>query len=132
MKIGIAGFIAGLGIVCAAVTPSAHHSFSAEFDANQPITVAGTVSKVEWTNPHARFSVAGKDSAGTAATYDFELGSSSSLLRRGWTRTTLKIGEAVTVEGYRARKAAHVANARTVTLSDGRKVLAGSSIEARP
>lgn len=120
--------------VLSMVVPTAaaygHHSFAAEFDANQPVTVTGTVLKVEWTNPHARFYVDAKDESGNVVSWDFELGGATQLIRRGWSRTTLKPGETVTVSGFRARKAPNVANAREVRLADGRRVLAGSSIEA--
>ena len=109
-----------------------HHSFAAEFDANQPVTVTGIVVKVEWTNPHARFYVDAKDESGKVVNWDFELGGATQLIRRGWSRNTLKLGETVTVSGFRARKVPNVGNAREVRLADGSRVLAGSSIEAQP
>ena len=121
--------IAGLGIVLSANLVYGHHSFAAEFDANQPITVTGTVTKVEWTNPHARFYIDVKDETGQVVNWDFELGGATQLIRRGWSRNTLKLGDVVTVSGFRARKAPQVGNAREVRLGDGRRVLAGSSID---
>ena len=122
-------------VILSVIVPSAaaygHHSFAAEFDANQPVTVTGTVVKVEWTNPHARFYVDTKDESGKVVNWDFELGGATQLLRRGWSRNTLKLGEVVTVSGFRARKAATIANAREVRLADGKRVLAGSSFEAQ-
>jgi hypothetical protein len=105
----------------------AHHAFDAEFDRNKPVTVTGTVTKVEWTNPHARFYVDAKDASGTVVNWDFELAAPNGLMRRGWTRSSLKVGDGVTVTGFGAKNAPYVANASTVTLSDGRKMFAGSS-----
>jgi hypothetical protein len=122
--------IIALGLAVPGAAAYAHHSFAAEFDANQPITVTGTVTKVEWTNPHARFYVDAKDESGKVVNWDFELGGATQLIRRGWSRTTLKPGESVTVSGFRARRAPHVGNARDVRLADGRRVLAGSSADA--
>ena len=121
------------GNVCAAAVVlflavtrvSAHHAFTAEYDENKRVTVAGTVTKFEWSNPHAWIYVDGKDENDKAATWGFEMGSPNGLLHRGWRRTELKKGDLVTVEGYRAKDGSHVANARTVTLSDGRKLFGG-------
>ena len=108
----------------------AHHSFAAEFDRNLPITVTGTVTKVEWANPHARFYLDAKDEqTGEIVNWDFELASPNGLMRRGWTRNSMKLGDTVTVTGHRAKNAPHVGNASTVTLADGKKLFAGSSSE---
>jgi DNA/RNA endonuclease YhcR with UshA esterase domain len=123
---------AGVAAVVAAVPVVAHHAFAAEFDANKPLTITGTVTKVEWTNPHARFYVDAKDETGKIVNWDFELGPPNGLMRRGWTRNSLKPGHVVTVTGFRSKVAPHVANARTVTLSDGRQVFAGSSFDTGP
>ncbi len=104
----------------------AHHSFAAEYDSNKPVTLKGTVTKMEWMNPHARFYIDVKDESGTVTNWELELGSPNGLMRRGWTRSSLKPGDAVLIEGYAAKDGAKLANARNVTLADGRKVFAGS------
>ena len=119
---------AGCALVLTAVPAFAHHAFAAEFDRQKPVTITGSVTKVEWANPHARFYVDAKDETGKVNNWDFELGSPNGLMRRGWTRNSLKIGDVVTVTGWRAKNTPHVANAGTVTLADGKKVFAGSSI----
>ena len=108
---------------------SAHHSFAAEFDRNLPITVTGTVTKVEWMNPHARFYIDAQDEAGKTVNWDFELASPNGLMRRGWSRNSMKVGDLVTVTGSRAKNNPLVGNASTVTLADGKKLFAGSSSE---
>ena len=105
----------------------AHHSFAAEYDANKPITLKGTVSKVEWMNPHARFYVDVKDDKGVVTNWNLELASPNVLVRNGWTRNSLKVGDEVTVEGSLAKDGSKMANARVVKLADGRRVFAGSS-----
>lgn len=107
----------------------AHHAFAAEFDRNLPITVTGSVTKVEWANPHARFYIDAQDENGNTVNWDFELASPNGLMRRGWTRNSLKIGDVVTVTGHRARNNPHVGNASSVTLADGTQLFAGSSGE---
>lgn len=130
MKAGpLAVLAAGLGLTLASAPVFAHHSFAAEYDANKKITISGTVTKIEWMNPHARFYLDAKDETGTVVHWELEMGSPNGLLRRGWTRNSLKIGDAVTVNGYLAKDGAHLANARVVTLTDGRKVFAGSSYD---
>jgi DNA/RNA endonuclease YhcR with UshA esterase domain len=110
--------------LAAAGSAAAHHSFATQYDADQPVTLTGVVTKVEWMNPHARFYVDVKDESGNVTNWNLELASPNVLTRNGWSRTSLKEGDEVTVEGSRARSGAAMANARTVKLADGRQVFA--------
>jgi Family of unknown function (DUF6152) len=130
MKI-IIGILAA-ALLMAAVPLSAHHSFAAEYDANKPIQVTGTVTKVEWTNPHARIYVDVKDENGNVTNWNFELGGPLQLNRLGWKRDAVKVGDQVTVQGYMAKDGAKMANARNVVFADGRKIFAGSSGDGGP
>jgi hypothetical protein len=110
----------------------AHHSFAAEYDSKKPVTLTGTVTKVEWLNPHVRFYADVKDDKGAVANWEFELGAGTSLVRQGWTRNSLKPGDVIKVDGYLARDGSRLANAVTVSMADGRKLFAGSSFENAP
>jgi len=123
--------VAGLALLVPAVPVLAHHSFEAEYDSKKPMEIHGVVTKLEWTNPHARFYVDVKDDSGKVTNWNFELGSPNVLIRQGWHRDSLKVGDQVTVEGYMAKDGTNLANARRVTLADGRKVFAGSNIEGQ-
>jgi hypothetical protein len=113
----------------------AHHSFAAEYDGNKAVTVKGVVAKVAWVNPHAYIYVKTTDAGGKPVTYAFETSSPNALLRRGWKRSSLKEGDAVTVEGFLAKDPRPLsdgslhANARLVTLADGHTVFAGTSAD---
>ena len=115
------------GLMLAAVPMLAHHSFSAEYDRSKPIQLKGAVTKVEWMNPHARFYVDVKDDAGKVTNWEFELGSPNGLMRQGWTRNSLKVGDIVSVNGSRAKDGSNLVNASNVAFEDGKRVLGGAS-----
>ena len=106
---------------------AAHHSFAAEFDANSPIELTGTVTKVEWANPHTFFYIDVTNPKGEVENWALEMGSPNGLMRRGWTRDSMKIGDVVMVTGSRAKDGGTKGNARSVTLSTGKRLFAGSS-----
>jgi hypothetical protein len=115
-------------LAVSAATPAlAHHSFAAEFDANSPIDLTGTVTKVEWANPHTFFYVDVTNAKGEVENWALEMGSPNGLMRRGWTRDSMKIGDTVTVTGSRAKDGSFKGNARSVMLADGKRLFAGSS-----
>jgi hypothetical protein len=119
--------IAGLSLLAGAVPVMAHHSFAAEYDSNKTVKITGTVTKVEWLNPHARFYVDEKAGDGKITNWNFELGAIPALLKRGWRKTSLKEGDQVTVEGYRAKDSSFSASALKVLLPDGKQVFGGSA-----
>jgi hypothetical protein len=125
--VSIAGLLAAVPVV-------AHHSFAAEYDAEKPMKVTGTVTKIEWTNPHCFFYVDVKNEAsGKTENWGFEMGNPNALLRLGWTRNSLKAGDAVTVEAHRARDGSLHANARVMVLATtGQRLFAGSSQGSNP
>ena len=131
MKISLVCVLAAaLGM--SALPALAHHSFAAEYDNKKPIEITGTVTKVEWMNPHARFYLDVKDDKGTVTNWEFELGSPNGLARRGWTRNSMKEGDVVIVDGYMAKDGSKLANARNVKLADGRSLFAGSADDGGP
>ena len=133
MRTKLIGLIAGGGLMLSAAAPVlAHHSFAAEFDANQPVKLEGTVKEFRWVNPHSWLIVNVAKPDGTMETWDVEGGAPSALLRRGWTKDTLPPGTKVVVEGFMAKDGSHRANARDITFPDGKKLFIGSSGTGAP
>jgi hypothetical protein len=118
-------YTASAALLLMTMRSSAHHAFAAEYDENKRVTVSGTVTKFEWTNPHAWLYVNGKDESGKVTSWKFEMGSPNGLVHRGWTRTALKSGDQITVEAYGAKNGSNTANVRTVTMPEGGKLFGG-------
>jgi hypothetical protein len=120
-------------VMCAAAIAAseralAHHSFAAEFDETKPVKLTGTVTKVEWANPHIWFFMDVKNQDGSTTNWGFEMGGTGQLVRAGWKRDSMKLGDVVTVEARRARDGSNRANAQTVVLNNtGQRLFAGSS-----
>ena len=127
MKTKLALGTAALALLLASVPVMAHHSFAAEFDSAKPIKLTGSVTKIEWMNPHAYFYIDVKDEAGKVTNWGLEMGSPNGLMRQGWTRNSMKIGDMVTVEGSAAKDGSNIGNARSVTLAGGTRLFAASS-----
>src|SRR4051812_14870891 len=102
------------GLLLAGVPLAGHHSFAAEYDSTKPLKISGTVTKIEWTNPHARIYVDAKDEKGNVTNWNIELGGPLQLNRLGWKRDSVKVGDQVTVQGYMAKDGSKMANARNV------------------
>ena len=113
-----------LFVLLASVSARAHHSFAAVFDGKKPITLTGAATKIEWANPHIHLYIDVKDETGKVINWAIEMGSPNFLIRLGWTRDAMKVGDVVTIEGHLARDGSKLANARTVFLG-GKKMFAG-------
>jgi hypothetical protein len=122
---------AGLCLSMVSLSGIAHHSFAAQFDAEKPMELTGTVTKVEWRNPHAWFYIDVEDDDGNVANWGMELASPNLLMRKGWNRSSMKVGDAVTVEGFHSRDGSNTGNARVVTINATGKTLSIGSGYAR-
>ena len=132
MRTKLSVMIAGLGLLVAAVPVLAHHSFAAEFDAKRPVKLQGTVTKMEWINPHAWIYIDVKGTDGAVTNWMVEAGAPNALLRRGWTKNSLLPGTEIMVDGYQAKDGSMRANGRDLTLKNGQKLFMGSSGTGAP
>ena len=131
-KLALAISVASIALAGWTSSVSAHHAFAAEFDANKPVNFKGTITRMEWVNPHAWVHVAVKTPTGAVENWAIEAGTPNVLFRRGFTRDTLKPGIEIVVDGYRAKDGSRRANGRDLTFADGRKLFLGSSGTGAP
>lgn len=131
MKAKLVISMAGL-MIAAALPMLAHHSFAAEYDSNKTVTLKGTITKVEWLNPHIWIYLDAKDDKGAMQHWQCEGGPPNALTRAGWSRDALKPGDAVTIEGFRSKDGTNTCNSRTAQLPDGRKVFSGTAEDGAP
>ena len=131
MKRATLGLVIG-SLLMAAVPVMAHHSFAAEYDSTKPIELKGTVTKVEWANPHIWIYLEVKDASGNATTWGFSASPPGMLQRRGITKNTLKVGEVLTISGHRAKDGSNNASGNVVTFADGRDALIGQDQALNP
>jgi len=124
--------VCAAALLSSAAAASAHHSFAAEFDANAPVVLKGTITKMEWINPHSWIHVDVKNPDGTVTEWMVEGGTPNTLFRRGFSRESVKAGMEITVEGYRAKNGANRANGRDLILKDGKRLFMGSSGTGAP
>ena len=132
MRRTLSVLVAGIGLLLAAVPVIAHHSFAAEFDANRPVKLRGTVTKMEWINPHSWIHIDVKNTDGSVSKWMVEGGAPNALLRRGWNKQSLLPGTEILVEGFQAKDGALRANGRDITFPDGKKLFVGSSGTGAP
>lgn len=134
MKVGasyVLGF--GLGVLFSAAMPlRAHHSFAAEYDSTKPVKITGSVTKVEWMNPHIYYYMDVKGEDGKVVNYAVEGGTPGSLYRQGWRKDSLRIGDVITVDGFKAKDGGNHINGRRVILADGTRVFGGSADDGGP
>jgi len=127
MRVPRAVLLAGVGLLLAAAPTWAHHSFAAEYDASKPLVLDGTLTRIEWTNPHAHCDIDVADAHGATTEWRVELGGPKVLLEYGWRRESVHVGDRLRIDGAQAKDGSHHLNARLVTLPDGRVLSAGSS-----
>jgi len=132
MKHTLGCLVAALGLVLSALPALAHHSFAAEFDIKKPVTLQGVVTKIDWMNPHIWIYLDTKDETGAVAHWQCEGAPPNTLTRQGWTKSSLKAGDQVTIDGVRAKDGTNTCNSRSVKLPDGRSVFAGSPDDGGP
>ena len=129
------GVLLGLTLACSLLSPIpsfGHHSFAAEYDQHAPVTFKGVVTKLDWMNPHVYFYVDATEKQGNVVHWACEAGNPNALARRGWKKNSLKTGDEITVQGFRAKDGTFTMNARSITLADGTKVFAASSDDGGP
>jgi hypothetical protein len=122
----LVGVVAGFSLFAGGGTAQAHHSFAAEYDATKPISLTGQVQRVDFVNPHGWLYVQVKDPNGRMVTWNVEMGSPNSLIRRGFTKNTVAVGTQVVIDGYRAKDGSRTMNSTTIKLPDGRRLFTGS------
>jgi hypothetical protein len=133
MTITRATVLAGIALACSVAAVEAHHSFSAQYDGQKPVTLRGTITKMLWSNPHGHLYIDVKMADGKVVTWELETAAPAGLYRRGWRREDLPVGAAVVVRGFLARDGTATANAATVTLvSTGKELFAGSPDDGSP
>jgi hypothetical protein len=132
MRMTLAVSLTGAMLLCGAAAAAAHHAFAAEFDAKKPLSLRGTVARMEWINPHTWIHLDVKKADGTVERWMIEGGPPNALYRRGFTKESLPIGVAIVVEGFRAKDGSMRANGRDITFADGRKLFLGSSGTGAP
>jgi hypothetical protein len=131
LKTRFPGLFAVVGLV-AAIPAHAHHSFAAEFDGSRSLRLTGTITRIEWSNPHSYFFIDVKDEKGNVLNWGCEGAGPGALTRRGWKKGDVKLGDTLIVDGYPAKDGSHLIDARRVTLPDGRTVSGGSAGDGGP
>jgi len=131
-KLAVVTVVVGLFVTGRAVPLSAHHAFAAEFDAKKPVRFEGTITKMQWTNPHVWFYIDVKKPDGKVENWAFEAGTPNVLFRRGFTKNSLLPGTKIVVDGYQSKDGSRRANGRDITFADGRKLFLGSSGTGAP